>query len=172
MSHLFPSVAERFWPEAYTFIFRLLKKNSYSLSLSMQFCFIFPDSYLKQYLKLTNFWGFYASRKSSITLHWSLFCWSLTEIFHHQSEEAPPSPCGPPRILNIPSAGPALEPGLVTSCSPSFISFFLYFFSSHLFIQNPLPHPYTVGQGPTYQIPCQMCDLLLKLVRFCRPWLL
>lgn len=146
------------------------KKISYSLSLSTQFCFIFTDSYAKQYLKLTNFWGFYASHKSSITLHWCPFCCSSTENFHHQGEEAPPSPCGPPRNLNIPSAGPALEPRLVISCFLSFISFFV--FSSHPFTQNPLPHPYTVGQRLTHQLPCQVCDLLLELVRFCRLWLL
>lgn len=130
MSHLFPSVAEHFYPEACTFIFPLLKKNSYNLSLSMQLCFIFTDSYPKQYLKLTYFWGFYASCKSSITLHCSPFCWPSTENFHHQGEEAPPSLCAPPRTLNIPSAGPVLEPGLVTSHS---LLFFLFLFISPLY---------------------------------------
>lgn len=79
----------------------------------------------------------------------------------------PHQPPPPPRSLNIPSAGPTLEPGLVTSCFLSFIVFFfLSLFSSHLFIQNPLSHPYTAGQGLTYQLPCQVCDLLLKLGEF------
>lgn len=71
-------------------------------------------------------------------------------------------------------------------CRCLFLSFFLFFFlfwffflinfllsSSYPFIQNPLPFPYTLGQGLTHQFPCQLCNLLLKLCEFLQIlWLL
>lgn len=111
----------------------------------MQFCFIFTDPHPEQYFKLTHFWGFY---ESSITFHPSPFPWPSIENLHHQGEEAPPSPPGAWTCHQ-------LEQCWNQACWPlvSFIPFFLSFISSHLVIQNPLWHPYTVAQGLTYQIP-------------------